>query len=291
MYSDKEFRTVLFGGYSKEDVQEYLKTIEKDSEVAKFGYQSEITELKAELEKSREEKDKLEEIARRYRGKLDEFENKKMSSQTETEIYVEELKKQKTENENLRHKFAELQGKTRILLEENRHMEKELEKLNGAGISSEKNMQLEDEMQQLKEEKEKYQEDVQAIKKVLKDARMSAEYIKEEARKEAEGILNQAQKESRDLIEQRKTQIDQELEDRGIRFMAAKYKMEAYRKEINDTQQKLYNLYSDMGKMIDGMPTRLEQLWNEDDHLKILEKKESASQAELENKGTDSVQE
>lgn len=291
MYSDKEFRTVLFGGYSKEDVQEYLKTIEKDSEVAKFGYQSEITELKAELEKSREEKDKLEEIARRYRGKLDEFENKKMSSQTETEIYVEELKKQKTENENLRHKFAELQGKTRILLEENRRMEKELEKLNGAGISSEKNMQLEDEMQQLKEEKEKYQEDVQAIKKVLKDARMSAEYIKEEARKEAEGILNQAQKESRDLIEQRKTQIDQELEDRGIRFMAAKYKMEAYRKEINDTQQKLYNLYSDMGKMIDGMPTRLEQLWNEDDHLKILEKKESASQAELENKGTDSVQE
>lgn len=291
MYSDKEFRTVLFGGYSKEDVQEYLKTIEKDSEVAKFGYQSEITELKAELEKSREEKDKLEEIARWYRGKLDEFENKKMSSQTETEIYVEELKKQKTENENLRHKFAELQGKTRILLEENRRMEKELEKLNGAGISSEKNMQLEDEMQQLKEEKEKYQEDVQAIKKVLKDARMSAEYIKEEARKEAEGILNQAQKESRDLIEQRKTQIDQELEDRGIRFMAAKYKMEAYRKEINDTQQKLYNLYSDMGKMIDGMPTRLEQLWNEDDHLKILEKKESASQAELENKGTDSVQE
>lgn len=57
MYSDKEFRTVVFGGYNKEDVHEYLQTIEKDSEVAKFGYQNEIKELKTELEENKNGQD------------------------------------------------------------------------------------------------------------------------------------------------------------------------------------------------------------------------------------------
>lgn len=59
--------------------------------------------------------------------------------------------------------------------------------------------------------------------------------------------------------------MDKELEDRGIRLMAAYYKIDDYCKEIDSVQQKLYNLSSDPGKMVDGMPQRLEQLWEENE--------------------------
>lgn len=290
MYSDKEFRTVVFGGYNKEDVHEYLQAIEKDSVVAKFGYQNEIKELKTELEENRKENIKLEEIVRSYKKKLEELEKKESSGHTQTEIYIEELKKQKRENDNLRQRIVKIEAEKQLLFENNRNIKEELEKLNAVGINSEKSLQLEDEIQHMKEEKARYEEDFQAIRKVLQDARLSAQYIQDEAQKKAEEILNDAKKESRDIVERRKMQIDKELEDRGIRFMAAKYKMEAYRKEINDTQQKLYNLYSDMGKMIEGMPQRLEQLWDEEALLCMSDREDIYIDTDLENKETESVE-
>lgn len=291
MYSDREFRTTFFGGYLKDDVHDYLQTIEKDLEVAKFGYQNEIKELKTELEESQKEKTQLEEMVRMYRKKLDELENKESSGHAQAEIYIEELKKQKRENENLRQRLVKIEAEKQLLFENNRTMKEELEKLNAAGINSERSMQLEDEIQQMKEEKAKYEEDFQAIRKVLQDARLSAQYIQEEAQNKADEILNNAKKESREIIEHRKMQIDKELEDRGIRFMAAKYKMETYRKEINDTQQKLYNLYSDMGKMIEGMPQRLEQLWDEEALLCMSDREDIYIDAALEHKATESAEE
>lgn len=291
MYSDREFRTVVFGGYHKEDVHEYLRTIEKDSEVAKFGYQNEIKELKTELEEDRKERMQLEEMTRMYRKKIQELENKESSGTTQVEIYIEELKKQKRENENLRQRIVKIEAEKQLLVDDNRNMKEELNKLNAVGINSEKSMQLEDEIQQMKEEKAKYEEDFQAIRKVLQDARLSAQYIQEEAQNKADEILNNAKKESKDIVERRKMQIDKELEDRGIRFMAAKYKMETYRKEINDTQQKLYNLYSDIGKMIEGMPQRLEQLWDEEALLCMSDREDIYIDAALEHKESEPEEE
>ena len=67
--------------------------------------------------------------------------------------------------------------------------------------------------------------------------------------------------------------------------MAAKYKIETYRKEINSTQQKLYTLYSDMGKLVEGMPQSLEQLWNETAYPDIVE--ETSNVKRTENEKTD----
>lgn len=264
MYGEREFRVVLLGGYNKSDVQEYLQTIEKDSEIMKMAYQNEIRELKAELEKIREEKITLEEDAKKYKSKAEEFEN--------IDDIDNELKKLQNQNEELKQKIANLEVEKRLYSEENKRLEDKWDDLNEIASNSEERIQMENQIQQLREEKKRYEEDCQAIRKVLEDARLSAQYIQEEARKKAEEILEQARKESREFIEHRKMQIDKELEERGIRFMAAKYKIEAYRKEINDTQQKLYNLYSDMGKMVEEMPHRLEQLWDEEAVLNIPEK-------------------
>ena len=71
--------------------------------------------------------------------------------------------------------------------------------------------------------------------------------------------------------------------------MAAKYKIEAYRKEINSTQQKLYNLYSDMGKMVDNMPQRLEQLCDGDAYSDLLSQDGETGKSEDNNTALDTA--
>ncbi len=265
MFSGEGLRTALIGGYNKEDVREYIQAMEKEAEVAKFGFQSELTGLKAELKKTEEEKGNLENLIREYERRLEEYGDTHEIDPDRSDLYGEDLNALKVENEDLRQQIADLETEKLLLIESKKRMEEQLEGLKADQTVVQENIQLEEEMRQLKEKKEKYEEDYNAIAKVLEDARSSARYIQEEAQKQAEEIIAQAKKKSDELIEYRKAQIDKELEDKGIRLMAAKYKIDAYRKEINSTQQKLYNLYSDMGKMIEEMPKRLEQLWEEED--------------------------
>ena len=265
MFNGEGLRTALIGGYNKEDVREYIQAMEKEAEVAKFGFQSELTGLKAELKKTEEEKGNLENLIREYERRLEEYGDTHEINPDRSDLYGEDLNALKVENEDLRQQIADLETEKLLLIESKKRMEEQLEGLKADQTVVQENIQLEEEMRQLKEKKEKYEEDYNAIAKVLEDARSSARYIQEEAQKQAEEIIAQAKKKSDELIEYRKAQIDKELEDKGIRLMAAKYKIDAYRKEINSTQQKLYNLYSDMGKMIEEMPKRLEQLWEEED--------------------------
>ena len=179
--------------------------------------------------------------------------------------YLQDLNDQKQQNELLMQRIRELEDQNISLSETKASAEKQLEELKNSETSLERNIQMEGEIRQLQEKKEKYEAELSAITKVFEDARMSAQYIQEEAQRQAQEILNQAEKESQELLERRKNEMDKELEDRGIRLMAARYKIDAYRKEIDSAQQKLYNLSSDLGKMVDGMPQRLEQLWEENE--------------------------
>lgn len=269
MFSGEGLRTALIGGYNKEDVREYIQAMEKEAEVTKFGFQSELIGLKEELKKAEEEKENRENLIREYERRLEEHGNIHDNVPDRSDLFGEDLNTLKAENEDFRQQIADLETEKFLLIESKKRMEEQLKGLKADRTvvqeDIQENIQLEEEMRQLKEKKEKYEEDYNAIAKVLEDARLSARYIQEEAQKQAEEIIAQAKKKSEELIEYRKAQIDKELEDKGIRLMAAKYKIDAYRKEINSTQQKLYNLYSDMGKMIEEMPKRLEQLWEEED--------------------------
>lgn len=269
MFTDKEFRTVILGGYHKEDVREYIEVLKKKAETDMFGLQSEIAELKIHVGKLQEEKESLEEALYSQRDK------EESNPEIGTEMALEEQEKESKEKEELLQEIADLKAENTFLMESKSLLENEIEEVRKEGVASEESMKLEEEIRELKSKKEKYEEDYQAIVKVLEDARMSAQYIQEEAQKKAEEILAQARKESRELVEIRKRQVDKKLEEKGIRLMAAKYKIEAYRKEIYSAQQKLFGLYSEMGKMVEDMPQRLEQLWNEEFHIGIPDKENS----------------
>ncbi|HIR25480.1 MAG TPA: hypothetical protein IAB34_08250 [Candidatus Egerieimonas faecigallinarum] len=250
MQNDELFRTSFFGGYNKEDVLKYIQAVENNIQSIKNSYQKEIEELKKENE--------------RLKSLLQE--------EGKEELIQEE---QNSSEEELRYQLDKVQ--------------EELKQYKSVGINTEKSHQLEMEIQTLTEKKEQYEEEYHAITKVLEDARISAKKIEEDAQKRAEEILSEAQKESQALKERLKSQIDKDLEDKGIRLMAAKYKIEAYRKEINSTQQKLYNLYSDMGKMVDNMPQRLEQLWDGDAYSDLLSQDGETGKSEDNNTALDTA--
>ena len=66
------------------------------------------------------------------------------------------------------------------------------------------------------------------------------------------------------------SQVNAQLEEKGIQLMAAKYKIEQYVKEIDSLQQGMYNLSSRMSKLVNNMPVRLDDYW-EGEHYRMLE--------------------
>ena len=267
MNNGGEFRTSIFGGFNKEDVRNYMQQLEKDAELTKFEYQREIVSLKSQLQKAKEEKELLQSQMQNYEVGMENMGEAGGTVRVDRPVQdysvTQDLDAQKMQNEQLLQRIHALENQNASLAETKSKMEKQLEEMKASGAVMEGNIQLEDEIRQLQEKKEKYEAELSAITKVFEDARMSAQYIQEEAQRQAQEILDQAERESQEILERRKTEIDKELEDRGIRLMAARYKIDAYRKEIDSAQQKLYNLSSDLGKIVDGMPQRLEQLWEE----------------------------
>lgn len=271
MLSSREFRIALFGGYNREDVHEYMQILEKESEMEIVKYQNKITELNEEIKKIQDEKNSLENAFQEYKTKMDFNTNGENKYSQELEKYILEIKNQMSENEKLKQTIASLETDKLYFIENKKHMEAMLQELKN-NVSIEKNDQ--------EALSEKYEDDLRAIAKVLEDARVNAHHIEEEAKKKADEILASAKEKSEKILSSRKSDIDKELEDKGIRLIAAKYKIEAYRKEINSTQQKLYNLCSDMGKLVDKMPQNLEQLWDEQGPFEISQKFETKENKE-----------
>lgn len=286
MQKNGMFRLAMFGGYNKEDVNNYIQTMENDMETVKLKSKKENTELKVELQKVRGDKEELEK-------KLEQYQKQEREDETEQEKNIEmpqhiqeEVERLKKENTKLKELLLDTKAEKARILEEKKKIQEKLTQAKDVKTNEERSQQLENEIRILKEKKEQYEEDYCAIAKVLEDARKSAQSMEEDAKKRAEELIAKAQRESDFLRENLKIHVDKDLEDKGIRLMAAKYKIESYRREINDTQQKLYNLYTDMGKMVENMPQRLEQLWEGDTYFQIPLQGES-SEHEEHHKETD----
>ena len=54
MADNRLFRTALFGGYNKEDVEEYIKTLEHEIESIKVLHQKEKSELQKKAQEAAE---------------------------------------------------------------------------------------------------------------------------------------------------------------------------------------------------------------------------------------------
>ncbi|RZS92660.1 coiled-coil domain-containing protein [Cuneatibacter caecimuris] len=283
------FRVALFGGFNKEDVQEYMKTLENEIEAIKVLHQKEKNELlrkieegktaaaeseelealKGELEKKASEAESLRSAVLRKEEEAAQLQRALDKSAEEHTLLEEELKKQREDpaDERAQQELAELET-------ENRRLEKQLEE------AEKRLLKLEAEAEQLREEKEQEILDRETIAKVLEDAYRNADLIREDGEKEREAMLKEAVAEAEKQREEIVSKVNSELEAKGIQLMAAKHKIEHYMKEVNSAQQGLYNIYMRMNRMMENMPLRLDDYWKGDQYKVMIQKKTEEPQEE-----------
>lgn len=236
MADNRLFRSALFGGYNKEDVDEYIKSMEHEIESIKVLHQREKNELMKKLEGQQQNEAQVP-------AQTEE------TGRMEIQILKEETEKLRKENEDLKLKLKAEQEKT-IGWEENTATE---------NTTTENTAAKNDDLF-----------DYATVSKIMEEARKSGEQIIAESRKKAEKIMEEAGKDADEQKKRIERRINAQLEEKGIQLIAAKYKIQQYAKEIESAQQGLCDLNSRIREMAENMPVRLDNYW-EGEHYRSLE--------------------
>ena len=245
MASNGMFRTALFGGYNKEDVEEYITNLEHEIDALKVLHQKEKNELARQIKEMKEEA--LDQEEKRHgapqRGAEEEEDGMPGSGSDGIGGFVSG-----EEYEDLLEKNASMRERLRS---------------------------AEEELRKLRENQGSDYFDYETVSRIMDEARRNAAEIEENAREKAEKMLEDAKAETESQKELVVRRINAQLEEKGIELMAAKYKIEQYAKEIDSAQQGLYNLNVRVKKMAESMPVRLDDYW-QGEHYRSLERMLSA---------------
>lgn len=264
------FRTAVFGGYNRDDVDEYIQTLEKEMDSVRELHQKEKEDLIRRAEESESELTRV-----RYELEAARSDVRPASPAADG-----------VSREDALRELEEELG--RVIGAPVREPAPEAEKEELASLR-ESLRELEEENQSLKEKLGKQGQedelfDYETVRKIMEEARNNAWIIEKEARQQADAILESArQKLKEEEDEQRHriaSRINTQLEEKGIQLMAAKYKIEQYIKEISSAQQGLYLLNSRMEKMVKDMPVRLDDYWAGEEYrqLEVEEGKEKTNE-------------
>lgn len=122
------FRAALFGGYNKEDVHEYIQTLENEIEAVKVLNQKEKNELQRQLDESWEQKAEEEEQLPRLKEELEHSRNRLREQEAELNRKLEEIEKSRETSENLEEELRKSREEEKRLQEELVRSGEELEK-------------------------------------------------------------------------------------------------------------------------------------------------------------------
>ena len=87
------FRATLFGGYNKEDVHEYIQTLENEIEAVKVLNQKEKNELQRQLDESREQQAEESEELPRLKEELEHSRIRLREKEEDLNVKMVELQK------------------------------------------------------------------------------------------------------------------------------------------------------------------------------------------------------
>lgn len=267
MKKDALFRTCVFGGYNKEDVNEYIKRLEDELIKAKKeneGVGNRDFVPGQGMKKEDSDIVILSEILGVDREEQREsfFESNDLQTQKESDNYQEEanarlmdmsdrlaeMKKQyeKAEQE-LKDKDTQLSAVLRKLAESEKQSSgdcvEELEMLKN------ENKNLQSEVDALKKEKESYEEDYKAVKNVLLNARVDAEIILAKAQEKAKLVMETSQKQIEDKRRESFMILARCLEDNQNSLIVSKGYLEEQVKNIERAQREILVLEEDMKKL------------------------------------------
>lgn len=271
------FRTALFGGYNREDVEEHIRNMEHEIETVKLLHQKEKQDLIRRAEESEGElalvKSELEE-AHKQLGDVQPDDKSAQGLEKKPTAEKSEPEAENAESIGAKEKEA-LNRLQEELQKERARTESEREALARLRETQER---LEQENQQLRKQLESRDDlfDYETVTKIMEEVRNNAELIEKEARERASQIIQEARDRAVEEGERQRrnisSRINAQLEEKGIQLMAAKYKIEQYIKSINETQQGLCLLNERMGKMVKDMPVRLDDYWESEESPQLEDK-------------------
>ena len=171
-------------------------------------------------------------------GKITEL---AMSVEQQKELAETRLELEKVKRE-LKDAVAQLESKTQM----NERNETRLKT-----ITAEKK-KLEDEVQQLREEKRNYDEDYSAIKEVLLNAQINAEIITTRARKEAEHLLENTQRQIEDQKKEAVTELMRNLAENYNGLQISKHYTEEQIRNIDRMEKQIKSIQSKMECLLEA---------------------------------------
>ncbi len=224
----KTFKTAVFGGYQKADVEQYINNLKEEKRVDAEAFSKKLDNKDSELESlGRKLKDKdsaLEELSRKLEGKdiaLEEFRqnlNKKDSA-------LEELSRK-------------LEGKDSALEELNRKLE-------------ERDCLYQERQDQVKE----YEQRAAVLCSVLEDARIRADQVVNEAYEKADHVTQQTEE---DILQRKRTAeiaFQNEFSQNMQRLMTLKMKMNDYLDYLEEMQKGIGAMHDSIREAAMAIPT------------------------------------
>lgn len=321
MAKDEIFRVSVFGGFNKEDVKEYILSLESEIESLKMLHQKEKNEFLQKLS-AMEERGNTEDILQKLRHELEEKDARiksmkdalqqtaQASVPADREEFERCLKEKEesfqTREEKWKTEIADLEKTYQRLLSEERKekeaLRKQMEAYEKQGV--EQNAAAEDERIKLLEEaKNQAEAEKEAALKSLEEAKNQAEAERDAALKAfAEYRNRNADREEtvRELEEykQKAASEKRDLENQVALLQARKLDAEAKITQMKEEQERSFMDYQTISKVLEDANRSAKLIKEEarqekerllrEAHLQIeKEKSEVVSKvnAELENKG------
>ena len=218
------FRTVLFNGYQRADVDGYVEKL-----------MEELSALQTEKDKIAEEKRRMEET---FQEKLKKEQEERFRMQKELELARQQIS----------------EYKERISLKSGQEMQR-LEKLEQQLKNYERNYTvLARVLVDSKAEAEK----------IISDAKAEASVISDMAQKKAGEIEDAAKLDAAGYMQQAEEEIKKRREEESSNFEHAKRSLEEYLNSLNRSQSSLIEVYNDLGILIKKMPLRIEDIFSKE---------------------------
>ena len=252
----KKFRSAFFGGYQREEVDDYIEALISELERVKTNSGSEnaqeLEEMKEQVQQERKEKDSLI-------NQLGQLEAKIKSHSVDNEKEVQNLREELARYRENGDSKEKKEKATRRLEDERREKDALLKRIAELEEKvNERNDEKEKEIQEMREQLDKYKSSYDVLENVVSAAKKDADKLLYDAQADAQMHRDKVEKE-----------LKEKREADGKRYMLAKYKLMEYLNSLNRSQSQLIKTYNELGEIVKKMPIRVEDVFS-DDPMELL---------------------
>lgn len=228
--SSKLFRNQMFGGYKKEDVDEYIQKLE--AEVARLEAGEKSGSDVQPSSKPEQPADMEDFIVLDAEGELPVQGSEQEQQGKPICVADTELEQLKAELEEERAKYDQTSRMLQRMIFEKQ--------------------ELADEVEELRTEQQSYVKDRDAIKEVLINTKINAEIVMAQARREARLLLEDARKRIDEEKQEKMAQLMGQLSEKYTGLQVSRCVLEEQVKTIEGMEQQLADIRRKMQSDIDG---------------------------------------